>query len=109
MATFFKNKVVNALGTVPTELIATTDNSKITVIGLSATNLTTAVVKFSITLTDDTSTTGYFVKDIILPPYQSARLVNGGEKLIMASGNNLRAFSDVIDSVDVIVSYVEIV
>ena len=109
MATFFKNKVINALGTSPTEVIATTDNSKITVIGMSATNLTSAVVKLSVTLTDESSTTGYFVKDIILPPGQSARLVNGGEKLILASSNNIYAYSDVVDSVDMIVSYVEIV
>ena len=76
---------------------------------MSATNLTSAVVKLSVTLTDESSTTGYFVKDIILPPGQSARLVNGGEKLILASSNNIYAYSDVVDSVDMIVSYVEIV
>lgn len=109
MATFFRNKVVTELGTAPVHLVETTATSRATVIGLSMTNLTTATIKVSITLTDNTSTTGYFIKDVTVPPNQSLRVVNGGEKLVMAENNLLAAFSDRADSVDVIVSYVEIV
>lgn len=109
MATFFRNKVVNELGIDPVHLIETTATSRATVIGMSLTNLTSSTVKVSVTLTDNTSTTGYYIKDVTLPPFQSLRVVNGGEKLVMAEENLLAAFTDTADSVDAIVSYVEIV
>jgi hypothetical protein len=37
------------------------------------------------------------------------RVVNGGEKLVMAESNSLSAFADVANSLDVVVSYVEII
>jgi len=109
MATFFRNKVVKDLGTVSTHMVETTAASRVTVIGLSMTNLTTAVIKVSITLTDNTSTTGYFIKDVTIPPNQSLRVINGGEKLVMAENNLLAASADRENAADVIVSYVEIV
>jgi hypothetical protein len=109
MATFFKNKVVNELGTSEQTLISTTPASRATIIGMSFCNLTTAVVKASIKLTDATATSGFFIKDVTIPPYQSLRVVNGGEKLVMAESNSLSAFADVANSLDVVVSYVEIV
>jgi hypothetical protein len=109
MATFFRNKVVNELGVAPVHLVETAPNSRATVIGMSLTNLTSSTVKVSVTLTDNTSTTGFYIKDVTLPPFQSLRVVNGGEKLVMAEQNLLAAFTDTENSVDVIVSYVEIV
>jgi hypothetical protein len=109
MATFFRNKVVKDLGTASVHMIETTATSRTTIIGLSMTNLTSATIKVSITLTDNTSTTGYFIKDVTIPPNQSLRVINGGEKLVMAENNLLAAFADRDDAADVIVSYVEIV
>lgn len=109
MATFFRNTVVTQLGTAPETIAETTPTSRITVIGLSMCNLTSATVKVSIQLTDAASVTGYYIKDVVLPPFQSLRVVNGGEKLVMAENNSLKAFTDTASSVDVIASYVEIV
>jgi len=109
MATAFKNKIENQLGTSPTQLIATQPASRITVIGMSLCNLLPQLVKVSVTLTDSPSTTGYYVKDVQIPPNQSLRIVNGGEKLIMAENSSLSAFADQAAAVDVIISYVEIV
>lgn len=109
MATFFRNKVVNGLGDAVHHLVETTATSRATIIGLSLANLTTSTVKASVTLTDDTSTTGYYIKDVTIPPYQSLRVVNGGEKLVMAENNLLSAVADRADAIDVIVSYVEII
>jgi hypothetical protein len=109
MATFFRNTVVTQLGTSPETIAETTPTSRITVIGLSLCNLTSATVKVSVQLTDSSSVTGYYIKDVVLPPFQSLRVVNGGEKLVMAESNSLKAFTDTASSVDVIASYVEIV
>jgi hypothetical protein len=109
MATFFRNKVIKDLSTLSTHMVETTAASRVTVIGLSVTNLTSAVIKVSITLTDNTSTTGYFIKDVTIPANQSLRVINGGEKLVMAENNLLAASADRENAADVIVSYVEIV
>ena len=91
-------------------LLKTADNSRATVIGLSLTNLLTdKAVMVSVMLTDETSTTGYYLKDVMIPPGSSLRAVNGGEKLIVASSNELMVVSSVEDSIDVLMSFVEIV
>jgi len=108
MATFFRNKVINLVGKVPIEVVETTPTQRATVIGLSMANLTGSNVLASVTIRDDTSITGYYIKDIIIPPNSTLKALNGGEKLILAPSNALSVVSSQDDSLDVILSYVEI-
>lgn len=108
MATFFRNKVVNNVGTTPVQLAQLGYGTRATAIGLSITNLTESMVSVSVLLTDDTSTTGYFLKDVEIAPQSSLRAINGGEKLIIASENELTVVASVANAVDCILSYVEI-
>jgi hypothetical protein len=108
MASFFKNSVVKEIGTVPVRVAQTTPASRITVIGLSLANLTEDVLTVSVSVKDDTSVTGYYIKDVLIAPQSSLRVVNGGEKFILAPSNELYISSSVSDSIDAIVSYVEI-
>ena len=109
MATLFKNKIVKNVGTSSTTVISIATDSKVTVVGLSLTNLTDCVVTASLTVTDSTNVTGYYAKDIIIPPNGSARVVNGGEKLMLPGNNVLKVSANTVDSIDAIVSYIEIV
>lgn len=109
MATNFKNKVGANIGTTPVTLVTASESAKITIIGMSLTNLTEAVVVASVTVTDDTATTGHYIKNVPIPPNQSLRLVNGGEKLILAPSCFLSVVANQSSALDVIVSYVEIV
>lgn len=109
MATFFRNKIINELGTTRTQVIESQPASRITVIGFSLCNLTTATVRASVLIEDASSNMGYYIKDITLPPFQSARIVNGGEKLVLAESNAIYAECDTDNAIDVIVSYVELV
>jgi hypothetical protein len=109
MATFFRNKVINGLGTTPTTIADSTQTSRITIIGLSICNVTDHVVKASVQLADSSSSQGYYIKDVVVPVGQSLRVVNGGEKLVLAESNILTASCDTEGGVDVISSYVEIV
>jgi hypothetical protein len=109
MATNFKNKVAKNVGTTPVQLAQTTSAQRATAIGLSVTNLTETIVTVSVLLTDDSSTTGYFLKDVEIAPQSSLRAINGGEKLIIAPDNELIAYANMPDAVDIILSYVEIV
>jgi multisubunit Na+/H+ antiporter MnhE subunit len=109
MATFFKNKVVKDIGTKPVDVITTNGATRATVIGLSVTNLTDEFLYIDVLIQDDTSVTGYYLKQTLLPANTSLRVVNQGEKLIVAPSNTLQVKSSRDDSVDVIASFVEIV
>ena len=108
MATFFRNKVINEVGTVPIEVLATSPSQRATIIGLSLANLTSSNVLGSITIKDDTSVTGYYIKDIIIPPNASLKVLNGGEKLILAPSNALNVVCSQTAALDCILSFVEI-
>jgi hypothetical protein len=109
MATTFKNKVVANVGTTRQEVLASSANTRITIVGFSLANLTEGVVLISVELQDETSTVGFYAKDLIVPPNTSLRVLNGGEKLILAPSNVLYVTSNVDDSIDVVISTVEIV
>jgi hypothetical protein len=108
MATFFRNNVIKQIGLKPVEILATTPANRATVIGLSLTNLTTSFVYCSVLIQDDTSVTGYYLKDTLLPANTSLRVVSTGEKLIVAPENKLLVQASVNDSIDAVLSYVEI-
>jgi hypothetical protein len=108
MATIFRNKVIKNVGTVPVEIAAIDPTSRATVIGLSLTNLTQSFLYVNVFVQDDTSVSGYYLKETLLPANTSLRAVNQGEKLILAANNKLLVSSNLDDSVDVIMSYVEI-
>jgi len=109
MATLFKNKVVNSVGVVPVDVYETDASTRATVIGLSLTNLTQSFVYVDVLMQDDTSVTGYYLKQALLPANTSLRVVATGEKLIIAPSNKIQVKSSINDSVDVVLSFVEIV
>lgn len=109
MATTFRNKVVTQIGTTRTDVLATNDNNRITVVGFSLANLTEGVVLINVEMQDADSTIGYYAKEMVLPPNTSLRVLNGGEKLILTPNNNLFVSSNVANSIDCILSTVEIV
>jgi hypothetical protein len=108
MATLFRNKVIKNVGRVPVEITEIGPTSRATVIGLSLTNLTPSFLYVNVFVEDDTSVSGYYLKETLLPANTSLRVVNQGEKLILAANNKLLVSSNLDDSVDVIMSYVEI-
>ncbi len=108
MATAFKNTVIPEIGTIPTQVIQTGASARVTIIGFSMTNLLEEAVQVSVLMTDTSSTTAYFIKETIIPPFQTLRAINGGEKLILMSDNEMKVVSTKPNSVDVVVSYVEI-
>ena len=108
MATLFKNAVIKNVGTQPVKILETDASTRTTVIGLSLTNLTSEFLYCSVQLQDDTSVTGFYLKDTVIPANTSLRAVSTGEKFIVAPSNILYVQSSVDDSIDVILSYVEV-
>ena len=109
MATYFRTALSPAVGTSETLLAESGSSARFTVIGFSISNMTESIVLASVRLVDNTtSTSSYFVKDIILPPNQSLRIVNGGEKLILGPSSSIYVQGNTSSSLDVVMSYVEI-
>ena len=112
MATAFKNVLRSAIGTSEVEIISVSTAARATVIGLSLTNLTAGILLASIrvvnTVASSPNNSAYFVKEVVLPPNQSLRIINGGEKLVLGSDMKVYVNSNVASSIDLVASYVEI-
>jgi hypothetical protein len=108
MATYFKNAIIKQVGTVPITVYSPPIGTNTIVLGLNLANLIDSVVKVTITLQDTTSVSGYIIKDVMIAPNSSLRVLSAGEKLIVASQSTLSVNSDISDSVDVVMSYVEL-
>jgi hypothetical protein len=108
MATLLKNTVIKNCGVQPVLIYETLPTTRVTVLGLSFTNLTDSFIYIDVLIEDDTSVSGYYLKQTLLPANTSLRAVSTGEKLVLAPSNKLLVQSSLDDSVDVIVSYVEI-
>lgn len=111
MANFFRNVISNNIGTTPAVVLDVPGNARVTVIGMSLTNLTLGAILVSVEVELLTApvSRGYYCKDVLVPANTSLRLVNGGEKLILTQSNKLYVSSNANNSVDALVSYVEIV
>jgi hypothetical protein len=109
MASFFRNKVINELGTTQVTALQTAANNRMTLIGMSFANLTGSIVLVDVIVQDDSSTQGFYCHQMMIPANSSLRLINGGEKLILAENNALLVQANIPDSLDVIISYVELI
>lgn len=109
MATNFKNKVSNNVGTTPVTLVTAGPAMRITVVGLSLANVTEGTVVASVKVTDSDANEGYYVKEVPIPAHTSLRVVNGGERLVLAADCAISVEANVSDAFDVVMSYVEIV
>ena len=108
MATFFRTALAPSVGTIETLLAQSGSSARFTIIGFSISNMTEGIVLASVRLEDGTSTSSYYIKDVVLPPNQSLRIVNGGEKLIVGPSSSIFISSNTDSALDAIMSYVEI-
>ena len=112
MATAFRNILQSEIGTDEELVISVATVARATIIGLSLTNLTGGIILATIRIVNTTETSpndsAYFIKDVVVPPNQSLRVINGGEKLILAGDMEVYVKSNTAASLDLIASYVEI-
>ena len=113
MTTLFKNRLQSAVGTTEELVISTSTNARATILGLSLTNLTESVVLANVRVVNTTLTTptnsAYYIKDVIVPPNQSLRVINGGEKLVLGGDMEVYVSSNTDASLDLVASYIEVV
>ena len=109
MTTAFKNKLSTSLAVGPATVMTSNASANTTVIGFSLTNTTAYYVTVTVQLQDTVaSTTAYYINSVMIPANQSLRIVTGGEKLILGPITNVIVTTSVANSVDLVMSWVEI-
>lgn len=104
--TDLSNVVVEKLGIVETALVTTASNQKAAGVGLSLANLTGTLVTASMFVEDGSGNKAHYFKDLKIGPKATARVINGGEKLLLGPNNTLSIVTDINDSIDVVFSVV---
>ena len=122
MANTFKNVTFQG-GAVAADVVspvgtACPDGSQITIIGMTIANLVSDVISVGVKMTDNHSspTTTWIVKDAPIATGGSLVVVGGDQKLCLeyndtgglTSGDQIQVVSNTANSIDVVVSYLEI-
>lgn len=107
--TYFRTKVQNNIGTTPIDVLTPASTSRYTVIGCNLANITDDDVIIDLIVVDALPQSAYYIKQLVIPPYNSVKVITNGEKLILAENCKLQIVSDTAASVDAVISYAEIV
>ena len=91
------------LGTTPVNLIVAGDYDA--VIGIRICNIVTSTVEVDVYITN--SGNKHIAKGVVVPPNSAIELIQGGAKIVLASGDTLEAVSDTASSLDVVLSYID--
>ena len=105
-STNLTNIIKPSLGRTETTLVSTASNQRGAAVGLSLANITSGTVTASVYVTDATNKKAAYIKNISIGPNTSARVINGGEKLLLAANNTVSLVCDTADGLDVIFSVV---
>lgn len=109
MANTFKSDGNAGVGTSIATIYTCPSSTQTTVIGLSLANISGSSVEATVTLVKNGGTpTLHLVKDVPLPTGSTTVIVGGDQKLVLESGDSVKVVSDTNNSVDAIISYLEI-
>ena len=88
--------------------IRATSNSDDAIVGIRLANTTTSQIEVDVAITDNSdNVTAYIIKNAPIPAGSSLELIDGGSKIVLQSGDKLRAKSNATNSLDVVVSAVD--
>ena len=105
MAQNFRNQVARNTGTSPVDILAQADSYD-TVIGIRCTNIATTAINVDVYIIRS-STNYYLIKSAPISVGGSLELIDGGAKIVLASGDKITAVSDTATSLDTVVSYID--
>ena len=105
MAQNFRNQVARNTGTSPVDILAEADSYD-TVIGIRCTNVATTAINVDVYIIRS-ATNYYLIKSAPISVGGSLELIDGGAKIVLASGDKITAVSDTATSLDTVVSYID--
>jgi hypothetical protein len=108
MANIFKNSIVELIGQTDVVVYRTPVATTSTLIGLNVANVSNETITVAIRIYDQSEDTfGHLIKNVILPIGTSTVVIGGDQKVVLESLDELMVKSSHIDSVDVVVSILE--
>ena len=106
MAQNFRNQLTHtAIGTGYTDILAQA-NTFDTVVGIRLVNVTGTSINVTAAIENSSNTTELIVNAPI-PAGSSLELIDGGAKIILKSGDKLKAKSDTASSLKTVVSFID--
>tara|TARA_R110000765_G_scaffold237997_1_gene340669 strand:- start:104 stop:433 length:330 start_codon:yes stop_codon:yes gene_type:complete len=105
MAQNFRNQVTRNTGTSAVDILAQADSYD-TVISIRCANVATTAINVDIYIIRS-STNYYLIKSAPISVGGSLELIDGGSKIVLASGDKITAVSDTASSLDTIVSIID--
>ena len=107
MAQDFERTITKDIDASLADIRATSDSDD-AIVGIRLANTTTSSIDVDVAVTDNSNNvTAYIIKGAPLHAGSSLELIDGGAKIVLQSGDKLRAKSTATDSLDVIVSAVD--
>ena len=109
MPTLFKHEVKTQIGTTPVDIVQVPEGFRTTVVGLNLANTTdNDTINVDVYVISEDSVQAVYVRGITIPPNTAVKVITGGEKSILPESAGLRINSDINNSVDATISFVEI-
>ena len=106
MAQNFRNQLTHtAIGTSYTDIL-TQVNSYDTVVGVRLINVTGTAINVHCAIENNSNTTE-LISNAPIPAGSSQELIDGGAKIILKSGDKIKAKSDTASSLKAVVSYID--
>jgi len=105
MAQNFRNQIARNTGTSPVDILAEADSYD-TVIGIRCANIAATAINVDVYIIRS-STNYYLIKSAPISVGGSLELIDGGAKIVLASGDKIAAVSDTATSLDTVVSYID--
>ena len=106
MAQNFRRYLQRNIGTSAVDVLGGAADSYDTVISIRLANTTTSTINADVYITN-TATDYYLIKNCPIVSGGSLELIDGGSKIVMASGDQLYVKSDTATSIDCIVATVD--
>ena len=102
MAQDFRNDLQSAVGT--SEVTLVTGGNYDAVIGIRLCNILTSTIEVDVYIVN--SGNKYIAKGVVIPPNSAIELIQGGAKIVLESGDTLKAESSAASSLDIVTSYI---
>ena len=104
MAQNFRNNLQRNVGTAPVTLVTGGDYDA--VIGIRICNTTASSVLASCQIVNG-GNDHFLAKNVSVPPNSAIELIQGGAKIVLESGDTLKAQSDTASSLDIVTSFID--
>ena len=107
MAQDFERTITKDIDASLADIRATSDSDD-AIVGIRLTNTSASQIEVDVAVTDNSNNVvGYVIKNAPIPAGSSLDSIDGGSKIVLQSGDKLRAKSNATDSLDVVVSAVD--